>query len=632
MPKDSSQYIILLIDDDQSILKLLSDFISDKGYRVDTARHGGEALEKLSSHIYDLVIIDLNLPDMGGIDIVKWINQHSPETISIILSGYATIESTLEAISLGAFDYLIKPVQLAKLNIVLTNGLEQRKMIRQNKKLISDLQIAKKNLEARVRQRTKELRKSHERFRSLYDNAPDVYYTVDTGGMIIDCNKMASEFFGYSKHKLIGKHLLDLYTSENFELISSLVPTVDGQGGKIRHQEVQVKRADGRVADVELNTNLLRDESGKVIGALTLQRDITARKRADEALRESEERYRTIFQSAEVSLWEIDYTALKSAIAELKESGIEDLRAYLEKKPDIAHKMADMIKIVDVNDATVKMFDAQTKEELLGSFTEILVPETMPVFCEYLMALAEGANVFESEAILRTLKGDVIYGLLYVAIPPGEAKFQNLLLSMVNITTRKEAEEEKDSLFNKLHELNKKLESLAITDGLTQLYNHRFFMESLSREFGRARRGSGALACLMADIDDFKKFNDNYGHQKGDEILFRVASILQGSRRGSDVVARYGGEEFVLLLPDTGLDQAVKLAKKLRKKVEQTSIKSEKNEKLNVTISIGAFAYTDNNIKDYRELLNKVDQALYLAKEKGKNRVCTLEDKGTAST
>ena len=624
MPKDSSQYIILLIDDDQSILKLLSDFISDKGYRVDTARRGGEALEKLSSHIYDLVIIDLNLPDMGGIDIVKWINQHSPETISIILSGYATIESTLEAISLGAFDYLIKPVQLAKLNIVLTNGLKQRKMIRQNKKLISDLQIAKKNLEARVRQRTKELRKSQERFRSLYDNAPDVYYTVDTGGMIIDCNKMASEFFGYSKHKLIGKHLLDLYTSENFELISSLVPTVDGQGGKIRHQEVQVKRADGSVADVELNTNLLRDESGKVIGALTLQRDITARKRAEEALRESEERYRTIFQSAEVSLWEIDYTALKSAIAELKESGIEDLRAYLEKKPDIAYKMAGMIKIVDVNDATVKMFDAQTREELLGSFAEILVPETMPVFCEYLIALAEGANVFESEAILRTLKGDVLYGLLYVAIPPGEAKFQNLLLSMVDITTRKEAEEEKDSLLNKLHELNKQLESLAITDGLTQLYNHRFFMESLSREFSRARRGSGALACLMADIDDFKKFNDTYGHQKGDEILFRVASILQGSRRGSDMVARYGGEEFVLLLPDTKLDQAVKLAEKLRKNVEQTSIKSEKKEKLTVTISIGAFAYTDNNIKDYRELLNKVDQALYLAKEKGKNRVCAL--------
>jgi DNA-binding response OmpR family regulator len=78
MQKENNQYIILLIDDDQSILKLLSDFISAKGYRVDTAQRGGEALEKLSSHIYDMVIIDLNLTDMGGIDIVKWINQHSP--------------------------------------------------------------------------------------------------------------------------------------------------------------------------------------------------------------------------------------------------------------------------------------------------------------------------------------------------------------------------------------------------------------------------------------------------------------------------------------------------------------------------------------------------------------------------
>ena len=632
MQKDNNQYIILLIDDDQSILKLLSDFISDKGYRVDTAQHGGEALEKLSSHIYDLVIIDLNLPDMGGIDIVKWINQHSPETISIILSGYATIESTLEAISLGAFDYLIKPVKLTKLNIVLTNGLERRKMILQNKKLISDLQIAKKNLEARVIQRTKELRKSQERFRSLYDNAPDVYYTVDTGGMIIDCNKMASEFFGYAQHKLIGKHLLDLYTSENFELISSMVPTVDGQGGRVRHQEVQVKRADGSVANVELNTNLLRDENGKVIGSLTLQRDITARKRAEEALRESEERYRTIFQNAEVSLWEIDYTALKSAIAELKKSGVKDLRAYLEKNPDIVYQMARMIKIVDVNDAAVKMLDAQTKEELLGSLAEILVPKTMPVFREYLIALAEGANVFESEAVLRTLKGDIIYGLLYVAIPPEEAKFQNLLLSMVDITTRKEAEEEKDSLLNKLNELNKRLESLAITDGLTQLYNHRFFIESLSREFSRSRRGGGPLGCLMVDIDNFKNFNDTYGHQKGDEILFRVASILQGSRRGTDVVARYGGEEFVLLLPDTKLAQAVELAENLRRKVERTSIKSRKKEKLAVTISIGVFAYMDGNLKDYRELLTKVDQALYLAKEKGKNRVCILMDQDPVST
>jgi len=594
----NDQYIVLLIDDDEMVLKLLSEFISSSGHQFDTAGSGKEAIAKLSSHIYDLVIIDLNLPDMSGIDIIKWINQHSPETISVILSGYATIESTIEAISLGAFDYLVKPVQLAKLKIVMANGLERRRMILQNKKLISDLQIAKKNLEARVKKRTDELRKSQGKFRTLYNNAPDVYYTVDTRGLIIDCNKMASEFFGYPKRKLIGKHLLDLYTSENFELISRMVPTEDGQGGKVRHQEVRVKRADGSVADVEINTNLLRDDDGKVLGVLTLQRDITSRKKAEEALRESEERYRAIFQNAEVSLWEMEYINLQSAIDELKDSGVEDMRGYLENNPDAVEQLARMIRIVDVNDATVKMLEAHSREDLLGSLKESLHEETMPVFREALIALAEGENTFESEAVLHTVKGNIIYVLLCVAIPPEGAKYRNLLLSMVDITTRKEAEKEKDRLLDKLHDLNKQLECLAITDGLTQLYNHRFFMESLSREFSRTQRSGGSLSCLMVDIDDFKKFNDTYGHQKGDEILFRVANVLQSSRRGSDVVARYGGEEFVLLLPDTVLDQALKLADKLRKKVARTSIKSDKEKELKVTVSIGVYTFVNKNTKD----------------------------------
>ncbi|MBN2288816.1 MAG: diguanylate cyclase [Candidatus Glassbacteria bacterium] len=629
MQKD--QYIVLVIDDDRAIVKLLSEFVSHKGYQVDTAMDGKEAIEKLSSHLYDLVIIDLNLPDLNGIEIVKWINQNSPETISIILSGHATIESTIEAISLGAFDYLVKPVQLAKLNIVLSNGLERRRMIRQNKKLISDLQIAKKNLEARVRQRTKELRKSQQRFRSLYDNAPDVYYTVNTGGMIIDCNKMACEFFGYPKSKFIGKHLLDLYTSDNFELIASMVPSVDGKGGVVRHQEVQVKRADGSVAYVEINTNLLFDEDGQVLGALTLQRNITARKRAEDALRESEERYRTIFRNAEVALWELDYRNLQQKIFELRESGVGNFKIYLKKHQDLVYELAGLVKIVDVNDAAVKMMAAGSKEELLGTAGTTLVPEVVPFLREYLVSLAEGEKVYESEAVLQTLKGDNIYGLVRFAVPSEGARFQNLLLSIVDITTRKEAEEEKDRLLEKLHELNKQLECLAITDGLTQLYNHRFFMESLNREFSRARRSSGTLACLMADIDNFKQFNDTYGHQKGDEILRKVASVLRKSRRGSDVVARYGGEEFMLLLPDTDLKQAVKLGDKLRKKVERTSIKSDKGKDLKVTVSLGAFAFENDNIKDHRELLRKVDQALYLAKGSGKNRLCTLGNKMSAT-
>ena len=121
------QYVILVVDDDESIVKLLSEFISEQGYRVDTALCGNKALDKLSSHIYDLVIIDLNLPDISGIEIIKWINRQAPETISLILSGYATIESTLEAISLGAFDYLVKPCDMDELLAKGNNAVSRKR-------------------------------------------------------------------------------------------------------------------------------------------------------------------------------------------------------------------------------------------------------------------------------------------------------------------------------------------------------------------------------------------------------------------------------------------------------------------------------------------------------------------------
>src|SRR3990172_119411 len=221
----SDSYLILAVEDDVALRTLYAEYLENKGYRVDTAATGTEGMDKMKSHVFDLVLIDLRLPDMNGIDILKQIRDKSPDTVSIVLSGHATLELTIEAISLGAFDFLIKPVQLAKLQLTVENGLEKRKISLHNQKLISELRIAKKNLEATIQERTEQMKKSEQKFRNLYDNAPDVYYTVDTRGRIIDCNKMASEFFGASKKELKAKHLLDLYTSDNFEKVASMVPT-----------------------------------------------------------------------------------------------------------------------------------------------------------------------------------------------------------------------------------------------------------------------------------------------------------------------------------------------------------------------------------------------------------------------
>ncbi|MCE5272849.1 diguanylate cyclase [bacterium] len=623
-----SQYVILTVDDDANILKLLQDFLGSKGYLVHSAPTGAEAFQRLASHDYDLVLVDLKLPDASGLEIVKWIKQNRPDTISVILSGYATIETTLDAISHGAFDFLVKPVELPKLLIVVENGIERRNIILQNKKLISDLQIAKRNLEARVRQRTEQLKKSEQKFRLLYDNAPDVYYTVDTRGEIIDCNKMACEFFGYNKRELKAKHMLDIYTSENFELVARMVPTPDGKGGKVRHQEVQVKRADGGVAEVEINSNLMVDDGGDVIGALTIQRDITTRKKAQERLRESEERYRTIFRIAEVALWEMDYAELRTAVEKQRDKGVRDWVEFLDKNPEFVVQATHMVRIIDVNDASLKLYGADNKSELVGSVENIMLPETDDTIRQFILALAEDRNSLHTESIHRTLRGDRIHVLVNVAIPPMDARYRNILISIVDITERQKAEEEKDRLLSKLHELNKQLETLSVTDGLTELYNHRFFMESLTLEFSRARRANQNLAMLMADIDNFKRVNDTYGHQFGDEVLIHIARLLRGSRRGSDIVARYGGEEFVLLLPDTNLEQARALGDKLRRKIENSSVLFSGN-KIKVTISVGAAALDNENVKNHRELLILADKGLYLAKRTGKNRLCVFgEDSG----
>jgi len=618
-------YNILIVEDEESLLKLFSEFLSQKGYRVDTASNGAVACEKLQGHIYDLVLIDLKLPDMNGIELVKLVKENSPDTISVIVSGHATIELTLDAISLGAFDFLLKPIQLAKLAIVVENGLERRKITLQNKKLISELQIAKKNLEAGIQKRTKQMEKSEHRFRTLYDSAPDVYYTVDMRGNIIDCNKMAAEFFGTTKRGLKNKHLLDLYTSDNFELVTKMVPTPDSKGGKVRHQEVLVKKSDGAVANVEINSNLLCDKDGKVTGALTIQRDITARKKAEDLLRESVERYRTIFQTAEVALIEAHFSELKSALGKLKDQGITKWTEYFKKNPDFVRSAAELLKVVDVNEATIKLFEAERKEELLGPTAGMLTNITSRYFRNVLTAITTGRKNLQAEAVYKTLKGTEIHTLVSLAIPKKDAKFKNLLISLVDITERKKTEHEKDMLLEKLHHLNKQLETLAVTDGLTKLYNHRFFMETLNREFSRSRRMSMPLAMLMADIDNFKNFNDTYGHQLGDEILINVANMLKSSRRGSDIVARYGGEEFVLLLPDTRLEQAAIVAEKLRKCVEESSIDSRRR-KLKITISLGVSAMEKNSLRNPKDLLILADKALYKAKRGGKNKVCKVEE------
>ncbi len=162
------------------------------------------------------------------------------------------------------------------------------------------------------------------------------------------------------------------------------------------------------------------------------------------------------------------------------------------------------------------------------------------------------------------------------------------------------------------------IERLAVTDGLTGLFNHRHFQERLSQEFQRLGRFTEPMSLLLLDIDFFKKVNDTYGHPVGDAVLKGVAGKVSKTIRTIDIPARYGGEEFAVVLLNTDAKGALNMAERLRNAVSETVFRSEERT-FNVTLSIGISTYPDG-IKSKEELIERADKALYQAKRSGRNR------------
>ena len=205
---------------------------------------------------------------------------------------------------------------------------------------------------------------------------------------------------------------------------------------------------------------------------------------------------------------------------------------------------------------------------------------------------------------------------------------------MKDITQRKQAEralrKAHDELARRVEErtaelakANKQLEKLSITDELTGLYNRRYLMRMLKSEYRRALRHNRNLALLMLDIDHFKQVNDHFGHLCGDLVLQDIGRVVKEHVRSVDLVTRYGGEEIAVVLIEAGASSALEVAEKLRREVETHTFVCE-GKSLKVTVSIGASAHPGENIRSWKQLLNTADQAMYRAKQAGRNRVVAL--------
>jgi diguanylate cyclase (GGDEF)-like protein len=220
------------------------------------------------------------------------------------------------------------------------------------------------------------------------------------------------------------------------------------------------------------------------------------------------------------------------------------------------------------------------------------------------MALSVGGvdyitKPFQAEEVLARIETHLKISNLQKELELKNTKLQD------EITRREEAEKE--------------LTILAATDPLTKVFNRRHFFEFATRELSRANRTNVSFSIIMADIDHFKNVNDNYGHLIGDQVLIRFTKICQENLRHYDVLARYGGEEFVILLPETGIREAVEIAERLRSKIETAVMKFGGHE-VSITTSLGIASTADEGELTLEVILDRADQVLYQAKQNGRNK------------
>ena len=220
-----------------------------------------------------------------------------------------------------------------------------------------------------------------------------------------------------------------------------------------------------------------------------------------------------------------------------------------------------------------------------------------------------------ADAVTEKVKGFEVGGVDYITKPFEEKEV------LVRIDTHVRLHALQRELRDKIAELeqaNARVKELSIRDDLTQLYNRRHFSEAAPRLLAHAKRYNQPLSVMIGDIDHFKDINDHFSHAIGDEVLRKVAQLILGNIRETDIVARYGGEEFVIALPAIPLPEAVRACEKLRLSIAQYSW-SEIHPDLRVTISIGLSA--DTRAAHFEQMIAAADEKLYQAKRAGRNRI-----------
>jgi len=268
--------------------------------------------------------------------------------------------------------------------------------------------------------------------------------------------------------------------------------------------------------------------------------------------------------------------------------------------------------IVDVNE-TFGSITGYDRSEVMGKKTiDLQLWEVNENRTAVVDALLSKGSVKAMELFFRKKSGERITGLFSAELITIEGE-KNILASIADITDRKRTEES-------LRESERRYRELSIVDDLTHLYNSRHFHQQLQIEIDRANRYQQPLTLLLLDLDNFKSFNDAYGHVEGDRVLARIGQVVKRCLRRTDSAYRYGGEEFTIILPMTTVAEGSVLAERIRLEFSKELFCPTQDKTVQMTLSIGLAQYVGQ--EEIKAFVHRVDRLMYQGKQNGKNRIC----------